>query len=456
VQRQALGSLQTNSFLGGPPVSFGAVRAFALFLILKMNGVLDMNAEIIAIGSELLLGQIANTNAQFISKQLAEQGVNVFYHSVVGDNSNRLVSVIETAEKRSDLLIFTGGLGPTKDDLTKETIATYLGVSLVENREAMTQIEAYYEKTGQMMAENNRRQALVFEGADVLPNKNGMAPGIALEHEEKIYMLFPGPPKEMQPMFTDYGIPYLQRYSDDRSLIHSRVLRFFGIGESTLETELMDLIDGQTNPTIAPLAGDFEVTLRLTAKCETTEQGIKMIETLEQKIFERVGEFFYGYDETTLTDEVMKTLKAQEKTISCAESLTGGFFGHELTKVSGAGQVLQGGIICYQSEIKRDHLNIPERVLEQDGAVSEPCAKLLAENVRDKFKSDYGIGFTGVAGPNEMEGKPAGTVYIGIATPGETFVYPLRLAGDRNAVRTRTIKYGLFYLNKILKNDTKI
>ncbi|WLD95222.1 competence/damage-inducible protein A [Alkalihalobacillus sp. AL-G] len=414
-----------------------------------------MNAEIIAIGSELLLGQIANTNAQFISKRLAEQGINVFYHSVVGDNSERLVSVIETAIQRSDLLIFTGGLGPTKDDLTKETIAQYLGTSLVENGEAMQQINAYYKKTDQIMSENNRRQALVFDGAEVLPNKNGMAPGIALEHDKKIYMLFPGPPKELQPMFINYGIPFLQQYREDDSLIYSRVLRFYGIGESSLETKLMDMIDEQTNPTIAPLAGNFEVTLRLTAKCETTAKGIEMIEKVEQKIFERVGDCFYGYDETTLADEVMKTLKTRSKTVSCAESLTGGSFGQELTKISGAGQVLKGGIICYQNEIKKNQLKIPEQILEQDGAVSEVCAKLMAENVRELFKSDYGIGFTGVAGPNEMEGKPPGTVFVGIATPEETFVYPLRLAGGRNAVRTRTVNYGLFYLKKLLEEGTK-
>ncbi|WP_257351472.1 competence/damage-inducible protein A [Pseudalkalibacillus decolorationis] len=411
-----------------------------------------MNAEIIAIGSELLLGQIANTNAQFISKGLAEQGINVFYHSVVGDNKERLLSVIETAEQRSDLLIFTGGLGPTKDDLTKETIAQHLGTTLVENKDAMQQIEAYYQKTGQVMSENNRRQALVFDGAEVLPNKNGMAPGIGLELENKLYMLFPGPPKELQPMFMNYGLPFLQGFREDNSLIYSRVLRFYGIGESALETKLMDLIDEQTNPTIAPLAGNFEVTLRLTAKCESTAKGIEMIEKVEQEIFDRVGDYFYGYDETTLVDEVLKTLKVRNETISCAESLTGGFFGHEITKISGAGQVLQGGIICYQNEIKEQQLKIPKQVLDQDGAVSEACAKLMAENVRELFNSDYGIGFTGVAGPNEMEGKPSGTVFIGIATPKGTFVYPLRLAGDRNAVRTRTINYGLFYLKKLLES----
>ncbi|MGP4080153.1 competence/damage-inducible protein A [Pseudalkalibacillus sp. R45] len=410
-----------------------------------------MNAEIIAIGSELLLGQIANTNGQFISKQLADLGINVFHHTVVGDNKQRLISTIKTAEKRSDLLVFTGGLGPTKDDLTKETIAEHLGLPLIENKEAMDFIEGYYEKIQQPMSENNRRQALVFEGAAVLPNNNGMAPGIALQQENKTYILLPGPPKEMKPMFTDFAIPYIQQVrGEDVERILSRVLRFYGIGESALETNLMDLIENQTNPTIAPLAGNFEVTLRLTAKCETEEQGKTMIDELEREILGRVGSFFYGYNDTTLSYETFDTLQDKELTVSCAESLTGGLFGHALTKQPGAGQVLQGGIICYQNEIKKNQLKIPEEVLDNDGAVSETCAKLMAENVRELFNSDYGISFTGVAGPNEMEGKPPGTVYIGIASSQGTDVYPLRLAGDRNAVRTRTVNYGLFYLLKEL------
>ncbi len=410
-----------------------------------------MNAEIIAIGSELLLGQIANTNAQFISKQLAEEGINVFYHTVVGDNKKRLIHAIETASERSDLLIFTGGLGPTKDDLTKETIAEHLGLSLVENEEAMALIEGYYEKTGQTMSENNRRQALVFEGAEVLANNNGMAPGMALHQDGTTYILLPGPPKEMQPMFMNYAIPYVKHFRGDDSLIHSRVLRFYGIGESALETKLMDLIDEQTNPTIAPLAGNFEVTLRLTAKCQTKAEGEALIDKLEGQIFERVGEYFYGYDETSLSAEVMQKLQDTDNTLACAESLTGGYFGHDLTKISGIGQVFLGGLICYQNDIKRDLLKVPQEVLDNEGAVSEKCARLMAENIRSQFDSDYGISFTGVAGPNEMEGKSPGTVYIGIASERGTNIYPLNLAGGRNAVRSRTVNYGLFYLLRELK-----
>lgn len=410
-----------------------------------------MNAEIIAIGSELLLGQIVNTNGQFISKHLAEEGINVFYHTVVGDNKQRLVNAIETASERSDLLIFTGGLGPTKDDLTKETIAEHLGVSLVENKEAMALIEGYYEKTGQTMSENNRRQALVFEGAEILPNNNGMAPGMGLHQEGATFILLPGPPREMQPMFLNYAVPYLKGFRDEDVLIHSRVLRFYGIGESALETKLMDLIDQQTNPTIAPLAGNYEVTLRLTAKCQTKEEGEALIDQLEKQIFDRVGKYFYGYDETSLAAEVLQKLQDTNHTLACAESLTGGFFGHDMTKLSGVGQVFLGGIICYQNDIKRDHLKVPQEVLDNEGAVSEVCARLMAENIRKSFSSDIGISFTGVAGPNDMEGKTPGTVYIGIASEKGTNVYPLNLAGGRNAVRSRTVNYGLFYLLKELE-----
>ncbi|HSU79497.1 MAG TPA: CinA family nicotinamide mononucleotide deamidase-related protein, partial [Candidatus Angelobacter sp.] len=264
-----------------------------------------MNAEIIAVGTELLLGQIANTNAQFISKELAEIGMNVFYHTVVGDNSDRLKKAIETAESRAKCLIFTGGLGPTKDDLTKETIASALEVGLTIDEEALKQIEAYFTRVGRPMTENNRRQAVVLEGAHVLPNNNGMAPGMILEKGDHLYILLPGPPSEMRPMFLESVRPYLMRTQGEP--ITSRVLRFFGIGESALETELMDLIDNQTNPTLAPLAKEGEVTLRLSAKTSDSVEAQRMLDSLEAKITDRVGEFLYGYgDDNTLPQVVFQ------------------------------------------------------------------------------------------------------------------------------------------------------
>lgn len=406
-----------------------------------------MNAEIIAVGSELLLGQIVNTNAQFLSLRLAEIGINVYYHTVVGDNPKRLENVIEMAQKRSNLIIFTGGLGPTKDDLTKETIASRLGKKLVTDAAALKSIETYFLKTNRIMTENNKKQAIVLENADIFPNENGMAPGMGLEVNGISYLLFPGPPKEMQPMFLKYGRTFLLKNLDSNEKILSRVLRFFGIGESKLETEIIDLIDQQTNPTVAPYAGDSEVTLRLTAKHTDESVAVKLIDELEEKIRQRVGKYFYGYDDTSLVAEVMKKLKEKQFTLASAESLTGGLFGEEITTIAGASSIFQGGIICYSNDVKERALSISREVLTSDGAVSEKCARLMAENVQKLTGADIGISFTGIAGPAGVEGKPVGTVYIGLACNGiDTKVLSLSLAGKRQAIRTRTVKHGLSFI----------
>ncbi|MGG1290345.1 competence/damage-inducible protein A [Bacillus smithii] len=406
-----------------------------------------MNAEIISVGSELLLGQIVNTNAQFLSRHLAEMGINVFYQTVVGDNSDRLLSTIQKAEERADLIIFTGGLGPTRDDLTKETIAAHLGKKLVLNDEAFKGIRQYFLRIGREMTENNKKQALVLEDCLVLPNENGMAPGMFVKSKNKFYMLLPGPPKEMQPMFEKYGRPAILNVLDHQESIVSRVLRFFGIGESQLETEIEDIIMNQTNPTIAPLAGDGEVTIRLTAKHRSKETANEMIDKVEKEILNRVGEYFYGYGQTTIAAEFVQKLKQQNKTIACAESLTGGLFQSMITAVAGASAVLKGGIVCYTNEAKEHLVDVSKKTLDTFGAVSEQCAKELAENVRKKLNADIGISFTGVAGPDSLEENPPGTVWIGISEKGkESKAVLLKLAGDRNQIRNRTAKYGCHFL----------
>ncbi|MCM3003685.1 competence/damage-inducible protein A [Priestia koreensis] len=412
-----------------------------------------MNAEIIAVGSELLLGQIANTNAQFLSKQLAEIGINVFFHTVVGDNEQRLEDTIHQASKRADLIIFTGGLGPTKDDLTKETIARVLGKSLVTDEQAMRSIEMYFEKTGRTMTPNNRKQALVLEGASVLTNDYGMAPGMAIEVSGKRYMLFPGPPKELQPMFLNHGRAYLLNQLAVKERIESRVLRFFGIGESQLETEIEDLLEAQTNPTIAPLAGDGEVTLRITAKHESLTEVNRLIDEAEAAIMARVGEFFYGYNETTLPSELVRELEAQKLTIASAESLTGGLFSERLTEIPGTSQIVKGAIISYQTEVKNQVLNVRSETIEKHGVVSEQCAIEMAEQVMSKLGSDIGVSFTGVAGPGTQEDQPVGTVHIAIARKNEkTKAYLLQLSGGRQAIRMRSVRYACQYLLKELRS----
>lgn len=413
-----------------------------------------MNAEIIAVGSELLLGQIVNTNARFLSQHLAGLGINVYFHTVVGDNSDRLKSALEIAEKRSNLIIFTGGLGPTKDDLTKETIANYLGKQLVMDAEALASIELFFKKTNRVMTENNKKQALVFEGSHILPNHHGMAPGMMVENDGHIYMLLPGPPKEMEPMFLHFGTKALADKMKTDEKIVSKVLRYFGIGEAALETEIIDLIDQQTNPTIAPLASDGECTLRLTAKHADAASAHAMLEKVEQAINSRVGQYCYGYDNTSLTAELTKLMKEKNLSIAAAESLTGGLFQQELTSFPGASSVIKGGVVCYTNEVKHKVLNVKEETIEKYGVVSSECAKELAENVADLISTDIGISFTGVAGPGELEGKPVGTVFIGIAIKGRpTIVEKLQLGGSREANRIRSIKYGCYYLMKYLKES---
>ena len=409
-----------------------------------------MNAEIIAVGSELLLGQIVNSNAQFLSKELADIGINVYYHTVVGDNPSRLKEVIENAQKRSNLLIFTGGLGPTKDDLTKETIANLIESSLVIDDEALKSIVDYFQQSNRVMTENNKKQALVLKGSTILRNDNGMAPGMGIEINGVTYMLLPGPPKEMKPMFISYGKKYLLERVGTVERIESRVLRFFGIGESQLETEIEDLIDAQTNPTIAPLASDGEVTLRLSAKHRSFEVAKKLLDDIEKEITSRVGQYFYGYDSVSLVSQVLDYLNANEQSIASAESLTGGLFQEQLTSISGASSVVKGGVVCYSNDVKQNILNVKEATLNNDGSVSKECAKELADNVRNLFNTDIGISFTGVAGPNEVEGKPVGTVFIGISSGTQsTKVYKLSLAGSRQGIRERAVKYGYYYLLKM-------
>ncbi|MDQ0227537.1 competence/damage-inducible protein A [Metabacillus niabensis] len=412
---------------------------------------MDTRTEIIAVGSELLLGQIVNSNAQFLSEQLAEMGINVYYHTVVGDNAGRLKEAIEVAQKRSNVIIFTGGLGPTKDDLTKETIANVLGKKLVYDEEALASIEQYFIRTKRTMSENNKKQALVLDGAHILKNDFGMAPGMAVEVEQKIYMLLPGPPSEMKPMFQNYSSKYFIQTLGIQEKIISRVLRYFGIGESQLETDIQDIIDEQLNPTVAPLAANGEVTLRLTAKHTDEMVANQMLDEVEQKINQRVGEFFYGYENTTLVEELFKLLIGKNKTLSAAESLTGGMFSEYMTGIDGASKVFKGSIITYTNEVKANILGVSEKTLETYGAVSSQCAKEMADQVRKMANSDIGVSFTGVAGPNSLEGHPVGTVYIGISAEGtDTQTFKFNFTGTRNGIRIRTVKYGCHHLIKLL------
>lgn len=414
-----------------------------------------MKAEIIAVGTELLLGQIVNTNAQFISEQLAALGIPVYYHSVVGDNPERLKAQLELSSKRSNLLIFTGGLGPTKDDLTKETLASFVGRELTLDEQAMHDIVEFFAQRHVEMTENNKRQALVLEGSTVLPNETGLAPGMAFSEKGVHYLLLPGPPKEMRPMFIHYGIPYLNSFLPENKVVHSKVMRFCGIGESALETRLMDLIDQQTSPTIAPLAKEGEVTLRLTSYAPSISAAEAEMEGVIQEIEKRVGEHLYGWDNDSLEQVLVNKLELAQLTLSCAESCTGGLLSSNITKANGASRVFKGAIVCYSNEIKHKYLHVPEEVLENEGAVSKKTAEIMARQVRQHFQTDVGLSVTGVAGPTSQEGKPIGQVFLGFSLPHKTFVKELNLAGSRDAIQMRTVKQALYTLIREIQIEEK-
>lgn len=409
-----------------------------------------MNAEIIAVGSELLLGQITNSNARFISSQLAEIGINVYYHTVVGDNPNRLLDAITIAENRSDLIIFSGGLGPTKDDLTKETIAKHLHIELEEDMDAMKSIVEFFQNQNKPMTENNRKQALVLKGSHVLANKNGMAPGMMYTASNHTYILLPGPPKEIEPMFQFEAKPLLTSLVLKGQIV-SHVLRFYGIGEAELEDKLQHLLENQTNPTLAPLASDGEVTIRITANADTTEEAWKKIRVAKEEILHIAGDYFYGVDDDSISSVLTKMLMKNELTIAAAESLTAGLFQAELANNPGVGEALLGGMVTYNEQVKINQLGMAKEVIEQHGVVSSECASEMARLVKEKFGSTIGVGLTGAAGPQAHGNKPAGTVWIGIAIGDEPpHTYRLQLSGSRNTNRLRATKSAFYRLIQLL------
>ncbi|AXH98764.1 competence/damage-inducible protein A [Sporosarcina sp. PTS2304] len=416
-----------------------------------------MRAEVIAVGSELLLGQITNTNAKFISSRLAEVGIDVYYHTVVGDNPERLAETIQLAKRRADILIFSGGLGPTKDDLTKQTIAQQLGCELVSDDEAMETIRQYFKQVGKVMTDNNKQQALVLEGATVLPNRYGMAPGIAIEKDQKQYILLPGPPSELEPMFENEAIPYLLHVFGKQDIIVSKVLKLQGIGESELEVRIQSILESQTNPTIAPLASPGMVKLRITAKADSEEEAEKLILPVEQEIRAIVGDYIYGVNDDTLASKATELLLQNDWSISAAESLTSGMFMAELGSEPGIGNALKGGVVVYNEEMKIERLNISRSLLDYHGIVSAECAEALAENVREQFGTTFGVGLTGAAGPESHDGQPPGTVWIGIATEDlETASYKLQLSGSRNSNRKRSVQFAIHYLIQKMREKKEV
>ncbi|MEG0122229.1 MAG: competence/damage-inducible protein A [Enterococcus sp.] len=408
-----------------------------------------MKAEIIAVGTEILLGQVVNTNATFLSEELADLGIEVYYHSVVGDNPERLESLLKTADQRSDLVVLCGGLGPTTDDLTKDVVAAHVGQRLVEDAAGRKELETFFTRAKREMTANNLRQVLVFEDGNALPNETGLAIGIFYQSPTTAFLLLPGPPSELRPMFLHHGKALLQEKFPQQEQLISRVLRFYGIGESKLVTQLAQLIENQTNPTIAPYAKPNEVTLRLTVKTQDEKSGQKLLDETEAAIKEEVGEYFYGYgEENSLEAVVVKLLQDKGCTVTAAESLTAGLFQATLANVSGASQIFSGGFVTYAKEQKEKLLQINPNLLAEHGVVSEACAKAMAQNAREIIGADYALSFTGVAGPNELEGQPAGTVWIGLASEKEVVTYLYHFTRDRSYVRHSAVMAGLDLLRR--------
>lgn len=409
-----------------------------------------MKAEIIAVGTELLLGQIVNTNAQFLSQKLADLGVDVYFQTVVGDNAQRLQQAIEIGRSRADLLVFTGGLGPTQDDLTKDVLAAYLNRKLLIHEHAMTQIEHLFSSRGIHMVESNRRQAHIIEGGEPLENTAGLAVGNGLSVDGTLYLLLPGPPKEMKPMMDGAGEAWLRSMLGDEQPLHSRLLKFAGIGESNLEAELLDLIDGQSDPTIAPYAKEGEVSIRVSTKARTAaEAELKIDETVE-KIKARVGDYMYAQRDVPIEVEVVHLLRGSKRRLTSAESISGGLFAELITNVPGSSGEYVGGVVTYTNIMKHHLLSIPMAQLEGEGApgaISDSTAALMAERIRELSDTDFGVSLTGVAGPAESEGKPVGLVYLAIAERGKkTAVHTLNLSGNRSTIRLRAVKAALYRL----------
>ncbi len=397
-----------------------------------------MNCEIICVGTEILLGNIVNTNSAYLSAKLSELGINLYYHTVVGDNEKRLLDSIKLAAKRSEIIILTGGLGPTYDDITKETVAKAFDKKLFLHNPSLEAIKEYFKKSNREMTDNNVKQAYIIEGATVFPNNNGTAPGMVFEAKESgksvTVAILPGPPSEMKPMFESCLKPYLANKSD--TIFVSHTVRIFGIGESKIESELRKLMESSTEPTIAPYAKTGECELRITSASKSIAEADEKIMPVVNMIAEKYGKNAYGVDVPNLETALFNKLIEQNKTISFAESCTGGLLAKRITDISGSSAVLKFSAVTYCDEAKKRFLGVSDDVINKHGTVSAECAAEMARGIAKASDADIGISTTGVAGPSTSEGKPVGLVYIGICEKGkEPKAYELRLAKSKTPTR---------------------
>ncbi|HEX2294476.1 MAG TPA: competence/damage-inducible protein A [Actinomycetota bacterium] len=401
-----------------------------------------MNAEIVAVGTELLLGQIPNTNAQHISEELARNGIDVFFHTTVGDNLGRMTGTIETALRRSDAVVITGGLGPTPDDITREGVAAATGRPLVRDEALVETIRGIFERLGRRsMPESNLRQADLPQGAEAIAPV-GTAPGFVLEHDGTLLFSLPGVPWEMRSMLEGAVLPRLREASGG-GVIASREVHVIGLGESHVDERISDLVAAQSNPTIAYLAGEGRVRVRLTAKASTEGAARALIDPVEDEVRGRLGEDALGRGRSSVAEDLGALLRDRGATVAVAESLTGGLLGGELTRLPGASDFFSGGIVVYTDEVKQRVAGVDPALLRDKGAVSEEVAAALAESAARSFGADLGLSATGVAGPGEQDGLPPGTVFVGATFRGRTEVRRPRAYGDRGNVRAIAVTWAI-------------
>ena len=409
-----------------------------------------MTAEIICVGTELLLGNIVNTNAAFLSEKLAYLGINCYFQTVVGDNRDRLLSVINTALSRADILIFSGGLGPTEDDLTKETVAEALGKKLIRDKWAEQEIADYFALRGRIPTDNNWKQADVIEGCEILYNKNGTAPGIFVSEGEKTVILLPGPPMELKSMFTDSVMPKLQQKCGQ--VFYSQTVKIVGPGESSVETQILDMLNTQENPTIAPYAKTGEVHLRVTARAKDEKEAREKTAPVVEELYRRFGNAVYTTDaDETLEMALTKLLIKKKYTMTTAESCTGGMIAARMVIAPGVSAVLKSGFITYANEAKEELLGVSHDTLEKFGAVSRETAEEMADGAVKAAHTDAAVAVTGIAGPDGgTKEKPVGLVYIGVNVRGNVEVREYHFSGSRQKIRESVTAAALTFLREKL------
>lgn len=415
-----------------------------------------MTAEIICVGTELLLGNIVNTNAAFLSEKLAYLGINCYFQTVVGDNRDRLLSVINTALSRADILIFSGGLGPTEDDLTKETVAEALGKKLIRDKWAEQEIVDYFALRGRIPTDNNWKQADVIEGCEILYNKNGTAPGIFVSEGEKTVILLPGPPLELKSMFTDSVMPKLQQKCGQ--VFYSQTVKIVGPGESSVETQILDMLNTQENPTIAPYAKTGEVHLRVTARAKDEKEAREKTAPVVEELYRRFGNAVYTTDaDETLEMALTKLLIKKKYTMTTAESCTGGMIAARMVNAPGVSAVLKSGFITYANEAKEELLGVSHDTLEKFGAVSRETAEEMAEGAVKAAHTDVAVAVTGIAGPDGgTKEKPVGLVYIGVNVRGNVEVREYHFSGSRQKIRESVTAAALTFLReKLLASEER-